>query len=280
MNISKNNIITKLFLASALAFSIPALQAQEILSLKKCIETGLENNYSIRISRNEQKVAENNMTPGNAGILPTVDMNVGYSGSVNNTQQYPSDGSAVVNSQNLYNSTLQAGINLNWTVFDGFKMFVSYDKLREMNQMGELHTRLNIENFIAGISAEYFNYVQQQIRLKNLKSAVRLSKERLRIVEARYNIGSMSRLDLQQARVDFNADSSRLIRQQEVVFSSAVKLNTLMAVPEVDKKLIVADSTIMFNALLSKDELWSSTVSSNVFLQLAEKEKTLSLLDL
>ena len=280
MNISKNNIITKLFLASALAFSIPALQAQEILSLKKCIETGLENNYSIRISRNEQKVAENNMTPGNAGILPTVDLNAGYSGSVNNTQQYPSDGSAVVNSQNLYNSTLQAGINLNWTVFDGFKMFVSYDKLREMNQMGELHTRLNIENFIAGISAEYFNYVQQQIRLKNLKSAVRLSKERLRIVEARYNIGSMSRLDLQQARVDFNADSSRLIRQQEVVFSSAVKLNTLMAVPEVDKKLIVADSTIMFNALLSKDELWSSTVSSNVFLQLAEKEKTLSLLDL
>lgn len=241
--------------------------------MKKCIETGLENNYSIRISRNEQKVAENNMTPGNAGILPTVDMNAGYSGSVNNTQQYPSDGSAVVNSQNLYNSTLQAGINLNWTVFDGFKMFVSYDKLREMNQMGELHTRLNIENFIAGISAEYFNYVQQQIRLKNLKSAVRLSKERLRIVEARYNIGSMSRLDLQQARVDFNADSSRLIRQQEVVFSSAVKLNTLMAVPEVDKKVIVADSTIVFNALLSKDELWASTVSSNVFLQLAEKEK-------
>jgi outer membrane protein TolC len=140
-SVVKNNIITKLFLASALAFSIPALQAQEILSLKKCIETGLEKTYSIRISRNEQKVAENNMTPGNAGILPTVDMNVGYSGSVNNTQQYPSDGSAVVNSQNLYNSTLQAGINLNWTVFDGSKMFVSYDKLREMNQMGELHTR-------------------------------------------------------------------------------------------------------------------------------------------
>ena len=136
MNLSKNNIITKLLLASAIAFTTPALQAQEILSLKKCIETGLENNYSIRISRNEQKVAENNMTPGNAGILPTVDLNAGYSGTLNNTQQFPSDGSAVVSNSNLYNSTLQAGINLNWTVFDGFKMFVTYDKLREMNQMG------------------------------------------------------------------------------------------------------------------------------------------------
>lgn len=280
MRISKNNIIAKLLLISIITLIYNEVHAQEILSLKKCIETGLENNYSIRISRNEQKVAENNMTPGNAGFMPTVDLSAGYSGTQNNTQQYPSDGSATVSNNNLYNSTLQAGVNLNWTVFDGFKMFVTYDKLREMNQMGELRTRLNVENFIAGISAEYFNYVQQQIRLKNLKSAVRLSKERLRIVEARYNIGSMSRLDLQQARVDFNADSSRLIRQQELVFGSSVKLNTLMAVPEVDRKVLVADSTIVFNALLSKEELWTNTVSSNVFLQLAEKEKTLSLLDL
>ena len=76
------------------------------------------------------------MTPGNAGILPTIDLNAGYSWTLNNTQQFPSDGSAVVSNSNLHNSTLQAAINLNWTVFDGFKMFVTYDKLREMNQMG------------------------------------------------------------------------------------------------------------------------------------------------
>ena len=74
--------------------------------------------------------------------------------------------------------------------------------------MGELNTRLAVENFIANLTAEYYNYVQQQIRLGNLKYAVALSKERLRIVEARYQVGSLSRLDLQQARVYFNADSS------------------------------------------------------------------------
>ena len=80
---SKNNIIAKLLLASAIAFTTPALQAQEILSLKKCIETGLENNYSIRISRNEQKVAENNMTPGNAGTSSAT-ANKGLYSSVEN----------------------------------------------------------------------------------------------------------------------------------------------------------------------------------------------------
>ncbi|MBN2765615.1 MAG: TolC family protein [Paludibacteraceae bacterium] len=255
-------------------------QAQEVLSLKKCIETGLENNYSIRISRNEQKIAENNQSVGNAGMLPVVDLNAGYSGSLNNTVQKPADGSADLSTNNVFNSGLQAGVNLNWTVFDGFRMFVNYDKLQGMNEMGELRSRLTVENFIASLSAEYFNFVQQQIRLNNLKSAVKLSKERLRIVEARYNIGSMSRLDLQQARVDFNADSSRLIRQQEVLFSSGVKLNKLMAATEVENKIVLEDTTIVFNALLSKEALWENTLSSNIFLQLADKEKSISLLDL
>ena len=49
--------------------------AQQIYSLKQCIETGLERNYSIRIIRNEQQISDNNATRGNAGYLPTVDMN-------------------------------------------------------------------------------------------------------------------------------------------------------------------------------------------------------------
>ena len=36
-----------------------------------------------------------------------------------------------------------------------------------------------------------------------------LSRERLRITEARVQVGNFSRLDLLQARVDFNADSSK-----------------------------------------------------------------------
>ena len=77
---------------------------------------------------------------------------------------------------------------------------------RRLKAQGELETRIAIEDFVASLAAEYYNFVQQKIRLKNFRYAVSLSKERLRIVEARYRIGSFSRLDLLQARVDFNAD--------------------------------------------------------------------------
>ncbi len=172
------------------------------------------------------------------------------------------------------------GLNLNWTVFDGFQMQTEYKRLKEFQQMGEISTTLAIENLISILTSEYYNLVKQNIQLKNLKYAVALSKERLRIVEARYNIGSMSRLDLQQARVDFNADSSNLIKQYEIVNTSAIVLNQLMAIDDVSQKLYVHDSVITPNKLLDVDLLWKKTLEANARLLLSQKNKTLSELDL
>lgn len=269
------------FLSILLLLILPTkLYAQETLNLKNCIATGLEQNFQIRIGKNKQQISDNNLTIGNAGYLPVIDLSSGFSGSTNDVQQFPADGSTPISNSGASNQTLNAGVYLNWTVFDGFNIQTNYNRLKELQQIGELDTRLTIENFIAGISAEYFNYVHQNIRLNNLKSAVRLSKERLRIVEARYNIGNLSRLDLQQAKVDFNADSSKLIRQQELLFASRIKLNQFMAEKNIDQSLLIADTVIVFDKLLSKDNLWQKTEKQNTFLLLAEKDKKLSVLEL
>jgi outer membrane protein TolC len=145
--------------------------------------------------------------------------------------------------------------------------------------MGEINTRLAIENLIANLSAEYYNYVRQNIRLSNLKYAVALSKERLRIDEAHYTIGSKSRLDLLQAQSDFNADSSSLIRQYETVYTSNVNLNYLMAVDDVSEEINVSDSIIYPNAFLQEESLWESVLHSNSRLLLSNKNQSISELD-
>ncbi len=256
------------------------IQAQEVYDLKRCIETGLERNYQIKMIRNAQQISDNNATIGNAGFLPTLDLSAGYSGTLNNLDQYPVGSDDAISTNNVNNQGLNAGVNLNWLLFDGFSVVTNYNRLKELQIVGELNTRLTIENFIAGLSTEYYNYIQQTIRMKNLHSAVKLSKERLRIVEARYNIGNLSRLDLQQAKVDFNSDSSKLIQQQEVLFASRVKLNQLMALDDIGSFLIPADSAIIMNCILDREDLWNKTLSTNTFLLLAEKEKDLSVLDL
>ena len=255
-----------------------ALKAQEVYNLQKVLETGLEKNYDIRITRNQQKISENNATIGNAGFLPSLDLSAGYSGTVNDTEQKYSDGSVVENS-GIHNQGANLGLNLNWTLFDGLAMQTNYDRLKEFRRMGELNTQLAVENLIAGLTAEYYNYVRQNIRLNNLQYALTLSRERLRIVEAHYLIGSKSGLELQQARVDFNADSSRLITQLEAEYISNVTLNRLMALDDVSRQLTVADTTISPNPFLNKDDLWKFTLLNNTRLLLSSSDKTISELD-
>lgn len=260
------------------ASAVLGVKAQEVYSLRQCIETGLERNYSIRIIRNEQQISDNNATPGNAGYLPTVDMSGGFSGSVNNNRNKLMDGTT--EKQNGVNSeTGNIGLNVNWTVFDGFGIQAEYSRLKELQRMGELNTRMTIEDFVADLSTEYYNRIRQNIRLRNLRSSLDLSRERVRIAEERYHIGSGSRMDLQQAQVDFNSDSSKVLNQLEVVNTSRIRLNELMALENVEENIAVKDSVIYPNIFLDEVELWKSTIESNASLLIAQKNKTLSELD-
>lgn len=258
---------------------LASAHAQYPYSLKECLEEGLANNYSIRITRNEEQIDHNNATRANAGYLPTLDLAAGYTGTLDNTDTKNRSTGVTTKDRNVYDQTLRAGVDVNWTLFDGFRISTTYKKLQELERQGETNTRIALEDFIAGLTAEYYNYVQQEIRLKNFRYAVSLSKERLRIVEERYHVGNFSRLDYQQAKVDFNADSAQYMKQQEMVVTSRINLNELMAVQEVDRPIRVNDSIIRVNDALNYDELWQSTLATNASLLKAEQNTTIARLD-
>lgn len=268
-----------LYIAIILAgITLPA-QAQYEYTLKQCLEEGLMNNYSLRITRNEEQISNNNATLANAGYLPTLDLTAGYSGSVDNSDSKYRATDVTSRQRGVFDQTLDAGIDLNWTIFDGFNITTTYKELQVLERQGATNTRIAIEDFIATLAAEYYNYVQQEIRLKNFRYAVSLSKERLRIVEERYHIGNFSRLDYQQAKVDFNADSAQYMKQQELLHTSRIQLNELMANKDVDQPFIIQDSLINVTASLNFEELWNATLTINASLLRAEQNNTLARLD-
>ena len=271
---------TTLFLI-AITCTVLALQAQPapVYTLKSCLEQGLLNNYSLRIACNEEQVSRNNATLGNAGYLPTLDLSAGYKGTLNDTETKIRATGETTKDHGVFDQTMDAGINLNWTIFDGFNITANYQKLKELERQGETNTRIAIEDLVANIAAEYYNFVQQKIRLKNFRYAVSLSKERLRIVEERYHIGNFSRLDYQQAKVDFNADSAQYMKQQELLHTSRIELNELMANKDVDELFIIQDSLISIDKILNFDELWNATLAINASLLQSEQNQTLARLD-
>lgn len=249
-------------------------------TLSSLIHLGLQNSYGLQIVRNEEKIAENNATRANAGYLPTVSLNAGYDANLNGGNSRTRSPQTTTRTRGVADLGFNAGISADWTVFDGFKIQANYARLQELRKQSATQTRIALEDYVANLTAEYFNYVQQHIRLRNLNSSLALSRERLRIVLARYTLGSASRLDLQQAQVDFNADSAQCLRQQEKLNTALIHLNELLCIKEINTPLHITDTTITLYDDLVYDSLWQSTLCTNVTLLRAEHNKNLAQIDL
>ena len=143
-----------------LGSAVSASAQNKVYTLQECLQEGLENNWSLKIEKNTQRISDNNATLGNAGFLPTVSASGKYSGSAQDNETKVRDTQEIVEENNILNQTMNAGVSLNWTIFQGFNVTTNYKKLKELQAQGELETRMAVEDLVADITAEYYNYIQ------------------------------------------------------------------------------------------------------------------------
>lgn len=223
-----NNMkINQIKIIFAVFFCVFSLKAQEVLTLEDAIKLALENNYEIKISKNDLKINQTNVAIGNAGILPRLTANVIDNNNVQNTSQTRIDGS--VNSlDNAKNNNFTYGVGLDWTVFDGFRMFARLEQLKVLQQVGEAELKLVIITRISDVNATYFDLVQQQQQLSALDSSIVISNQRLKLAQNRYTIGKASKLEVLNAQVDLNTDTTMLLRQKELYTNTKILLNQIL----------------------------------------------------
>jgi outer membrane protein TolC len=253
------------------------VHAQDITTLSECLRAALENNYSMQIAKNENEIVKNNYTRANAGFLPTVDAAAHYSGSLKNVASSDFAGNESKAKLQLGNGG-GASVELNWDVYSGLKSQAKYAQLGELKNISDLTTRLEMENLIASVAAEYCYLVQQEQHRANLEYLLSVSRERLRIVEINYELGSRSKLELLQAKVDFNSDSSSLVQQKQQILASRIRLKTLMC--ELHRDKIQPDSIIRLLPTLDYNSLHEQTITANAQLQIAARQVNISAYDL
>lgn len=252
--------------------------AQEVYDLSRCIKTGLERNFSLLVVRNNEEIAANNFTRGNAGMLPIVSSTNRFGGTVNTTNQNYRDGSQVT-SNDIHNNSGSAGIDLGMTIFKGFQVQRTYQKLKEQSELEGFKTQMSVENLVAMIVSQYNYYIQQLILNNNLAYAVSLSRERVRIDQQRYLLGGASKLEMLQSIVYLNADSSRFAHQNEVLRTSQIRLNELMAASDLGENIKLKDTLIQIDQNLLYDDLLALTLQNNTSLRIAAKNQVITELD-
>ena len=209
-------------------FCAATASAQEVLTLESAVKIALENNYEIKIATNNLTIQKTNVAIGNAGMLPTVTANILDNNSIQNSSQTRQDGTET-KLDNAKNNSLTYGVGLDWTIFDGMRMFARMDQLKELQKLGEAQLKLTVITRISDVNAAYYDLVQQQQQLAALDTTIVISNQRLTLAQNRFTIGKASKLEVLNAQVDLNTDQVALLRQKELYANSKILLNQLLA---------------------------------------------------
>lgn len=254
-----------LFILSAFA-----AEAQKTLTLDEAIMEALENNYSLKITRNDLSIAGNNVTM--APFLPTV-TGTGRQSQTDNTVS-SSSSEPENNRTNLYS----AGAALNWKIFDGLAMFTTYSRQQELLAMSNQRVKIEVENLVMRVCTEYYNIIVQQNYLESSVTSLALSRSRYANAEEKYMLGVISGLELQQAKIDLNADSSEILSQYETVNNAYIRFTKLLNAG-LQMTFNIQD-TIVLGPEMNIDSLRSWTIRYNNQLILARQGERISQQDL
>lgn len=255
-----------------LFYGLP-IQAQQLFSLDASIDSALFNNLGLMISRNEATISSNNFTTANAGMLPTVDLNSGMNFANNNLDQKFNTGGEI-KKNGVISKSYNGQIAVNWTLFDGTRMFAVYNKLSVLDAMGKMNVQLRTEEIVSDVIKAYAEIVKQKILLKGTLSYISLYEERVNLANAKVKVGKSAISELLQASIDLNVQKSNLIKQTSTLKTAKINLSKLMMRP-LNDNFEIADSLDM-NKTIKIDEVLDKLESGNrqlQFLRLAENQK-------
>ncbi|KKN45942.1 hypothetical protein LCGC14_0677860 [marine sediment metagenome] len=228
MNCSIRRVKNARYFIIVFMFLVKTAQAQQVLTVEEAVSVALENNYEIKLAKNNLDINRTGVSLGNAGMLPQVEASITDNNNVQNLSQVRSDGSSVQRS-NAKNNSLGYGVGLDLVLFDGFAMFARYEQLKKLEDLGEAELNQAILDRVGDVMNTYYQLVQQKQELAALDSTVVISQQRVGLAENRFTIGRASKLELLNAQVDLNTDRVLLSRQKELYANTKTSLNQILA---------------------------------------------------
>lgn len=264
------NLLAFIFLPLSGAFS------QNILTAQDAVSIAMQNNFDVLLTKKDVLIAKENLTYGNAGMLPSLTANFSQSNSNQNSKQTQSTGE-VRELENAKNNSMNYGVSLGWTIFDGLGMFARYEKLNQLKARGDLELKSVILTTVGDVLNMYYTIVLEENLLNTIDSSITISNERLRTAENRFHIGKASKLEVLNVQVNLNADQSIRFKKLETINNLKTELNRLMA-----RNLSInfeVEEQFHFNENLEINALLEEATNQNVELQLIKLDKRLAELD-
>ena len=257
-----------IFLFTLLIISLTTFAQLPNLTLEEAINIALKNNFGIQMGQNDATIVRNNVTKGNAGFEPNLNLVVTENPSMGFLNQKLGNGTEA-NRTNISNN-LNVGLQMSWTLYDGKRMYFTLDRLKELQAIGELGIKIRSEQIVYDVMRAYYNIVREQELYRGLREQLDLYEERERLAQTRLEVGRGNQLDVLQAQGDLNVQKTQLLRQKQFIEMAKLALKQTITAG-VGFEFDVRDT---FGILKSMDykALKSSALSRNVNIELLKRQ--------
>lgn len=254
-------------------FCLPLIsfgQQTSVISSADAIRIALENNLNIKIVKSNLDIAEIQNNWANAGKLPTIQANIGNTEALSNLNQVLSNGT-IIKRNGVTNNIVNASLNAIWRVYNGNRVTATKERFDELEKIGTLQVEQQMQQITYEVLTTYYNIVRLNQQVKAFQSNILLSKERLNIAQARFDVGNAAKTDMLQSKIDLNEQLISLQEIQRQISSNKIALNTLMKnsaefifevvdssfkIPTIDYKNILAKlDTQNISILLAESQL-------------------------
>src|SRR5690606_671421 len=252
------------------------LLGQQVLTFEEVIQRGLDNNFGVKIAINEAELAENNIKIGQSAVLPTLNATYGRTSSVEDVEQKFVDDA----NPRIIDGAQSSNKNFNLVAIYGIRAdaVVALKRLGKLAEISDLEAKVVIENTVAALSSAYYRLVLELQRNALLEETLELSKRRLDIAQAQYELGQQSKSAYLAAQVDYNADLSLLVSQAQVIESSRISLNELLAMDPTENYAV--NDTILIKENLLLDQLLDNAFHHNKMLLVTQRQENVAFLQL
>jgi outer membrane protein TolC len=226
------------------------------------ISLALVNEHGIRIAKNEAAIAGNLATAGNAGLLPRLDASGRGNYSNQDTKLDFAEGFPDVERNGVENTTLAGQLGLTYTLFNGMGNFATLERAQLNAQLADLGTRAQIEGTLTQVIALYYAIAALDEDVSITQRILEISADRFSRQKGKAALGGAGRLDVLNAQVDLQADSTTYILALQRRERTARELNVLMgrqpdAVVRVSRSIDYAEG-------LSQEQLVQEAMTGNV----------------
>lgn len=249
---------------SASSLFIAGVFAQDTLQLADAIQLAMANEHGIRIAKNDAAIAQAQATAGNAGLLPSLDA----SGRANYSNQYSkldfAPGIQDVERSGVESTTLAGQVGLAYTLFNGMGNFATYERAQLNELLADLRTRAQVEGTLSQVIALYYGIAAMDEDVAITQRILEISADRFARQEGKASLGGVGRLDVLNAKVDLQADSTTYILAKQRRDRSVRDLNVLMGRSSATSMQV--SRRVDHVRVLAEDQLVQEAMNGNVLL--------------